>query len=69
LSKLRIQSIFKASASTGVVPELIKQLTFHSLMLRVMYKNAQLSIILATMTRRRDLSDIERGVSKGVQGV
>ena len=33
-------------------------------MLRVMYKNPQLPIILATMARRRDLSDLERGVSK-----
>ena len=32
-------------------------------MLRVMYKNAQLPIILATMARRRDLSDLERGDS------
>ena len=31
---------------TGVVPELIKQLT-HPIVLRVMYKNAQLCIILA----------------------
>ena len=34
------------------------------LMLRVMYKNDQFPIILATMARRRDLSDFERGVSK-----
>jgi hypothetical protein len=33
-------------------------------MLRVMYKNAQLHIILATKARGRDLSDFERGVSK-----
>ena len=29
-----------------------------------MYKNAQSSIILATLARRRDLSDFEREVSK-----
>ena len=36
----------------GVVPELIKLVTFH---------HAQLTIILVTMARR-DLSDFERGV-------
>jgi hypothetical protein len=34
-------------------------------MLRVMHKNAQLPNILATMAERADLSDFERGVSKG----
>ena len=36
-------------------------------MLRVMNKNAQLLIVLATMARR-DLSDIERGVTKEYRG-
>ena len=40
---------------TGVVPEIIKKLTS---------QNAQVLIVLDTMTRRRDLSDFERGVSK-----
>ena len=31
-------------------------------MLKVMYKNVRLPIILATMANRRDLSDFERGV-------
>ena len=51
---------------TGVGPELIKQFK-HPIMLRVMYKRAQFLIILATMTRR-DLSDLERGVSKEHKG-
>jgi hypothetical protein len=37
-------------------------------MLRVMYKNAQLPIILATMARRRDLSGLATGVSKEHRG-
>ena len=36
-------------------------------MLRVMYKNAQLPIILATMARR-DLSDVKIGVSMEHRG-
>ena len=51
---------------TGVVPELIKQLK-HSIMLRVMYKNSQLPVILAIMARRY-LSYFEKGVSKENRG-
>jgi hypothetical protein len=46
----------KAGASTGVVPELIKQLK-HPIMLRVMYKNDQLPINLASMLENN--SDLE----------
>ena len=57
---------------TGVVSELINQLK-HPIMLRVMYKNAQLPIILAIMARRRDLSDFEKEGSQmsigGLKGV
>ena len=37
-------------------------------MLRVMYKNVQMPIILNAMARRRDLIDFERGVSKEHRG-
>ena len=37
-------------------------------MRRVMYKNSQLPIILATIARRKDLSDFEREVSKENRG-
>ena len=35
---------------------------YHPIMLIVMSKDAQLPIILATMARRRDLSEFERGL-------
>jgi hypothetical protein len=38
-------------------------------MLRVMYENAQLPVILVIMARRRDLRDFERGVSKEHRGI
>jgi transposase len=37
-------------------------------MLKLMYKNAQLPIILLTIVRRKYLSDFERGVSKEHRG-